>query len=205
MIFGFAKTSGRRIANHVIDTSTCRGAAFFHSPKFREAKARAIAQGADMVVADIQELLRRTPERKILACVTELDDPHVEIYDALLGRSWSSLPIRNREEMLVNSTRERLARSRAVKAGHLLGKKERRAPRTNALNGSRANKLKADKAAIRLAEFVRNEERQLAPSASLSPSALARALNEADISSSRGGKWTHNAAKNLIARLKRLK
>jgi hypothetical protein len=200
----FADPADRKIAKSFIDTPTYRRATFIRSPQFREAKAYAIVHNADVVVADIQELLRRTPAGEIQDCVAVLDSPEVEIYDASLRSTWSSLSISRRQEIMVNSIRERGSRSEAVKVGLSLGKKEHRASKGNGLKGSHANKVKADNRAKRLSEVVRAEEQKLAPGAPLSPSALAKVLNEAGELSPMGGKWSHNSAKNLIARLRQL-
>jgi hypothetical protein len=204
LILSFATASNRPIAKEFIDTPTYRGTTFAQSAKFHEATAFAIAQNGDLVVGDVQELLRRTPGEKILGCVKVLDGSDVEIYDATLKSSWSSLSHPRRQEILLNAARERSARSEAVKFGLKLAGKKRKAPRPDALEGSRMNRIKADNAAARLREFVGVQKQKLEPGTSLSPSALAKALNEANIPSSRGGNWTYNSAKNLMVRLEQL-
>jgi hypothetical protein len=69
--------------------------------------------------------------------------------------------------------------------------------------GNLANLTKADAFAHRHRDFVRAEIAKLPSNVELSPSSLARALNEVGFLSSRSNLWTHNSAKNLIERVRK--
>jgi hypothetical protein len=89
-----------------------------------------------------------------------------------------------------------------VKAGISLSRAEKpKASNANYKSGVRANRRYADQRARRYRDFVLSEMTKLPPGEKLSPSALAAALNAAGILSARGRSWSHNTAKNLIARV----
>jgi hypothetical protein len=74
----------------------------------------------------------------------------------------------------------------------------------NYKKGNRANRNNADQRARRHRDFVLKEMARVPAGEKLSPSALAAALNTAGVPSSRGGSWSHNTARDLIARIGRL-
>lgn len=89
-----------------------------------------------------------------------------------------------------------------MKTGISLSRAEKsKAPNGNYKKGVRANRRYADQRAKRHRDFVLNEMAKLPPGEKLSPSALAAALNAAGILSARGRSWSHNTAKDLIARV----
>lgn len=200
----FVAKSGREVKRWIVGTSVYRRSPFTKSQKFLEAIEAATRLDCDLVLADVTELLGRTAMDQIDESAKALDTLEVNIWDATLNRQWHELPEITRQRIMVSSMRARATRSGSIKAGIKINGSQRGAPpASNGIKGSRVNKLKADKAALQLKEFVRREEAKLDPGETLSPAALARSLNQAGISASRGGEWSFNSAKNLIRRLVR--
>lgn len=107
-----------------------------------------------------------------------------------------------RRSLVINAVQTNKSRSEAVKVGLRLAPTEKAPPPTaNYKHGNSANRLAADRRARRLRHFVLEEMARLPPGGELSPSVLAAALNAAGIRSARGGHWSHNTAKDLIARI----
>lgn len=201
----FATASAQKIKRLLVGTSVYRRKPFTKSDKFLEAMKVAASHDCDLALADIAELLSRTAEDQIVTCVRALDAAKVKIWDASSRTEWQSLPVVRRQEIILHSMRARAFRSQSVKAGIRNMKNERSARSTsNGLRGNRINKLKADRAALQLRDFVRSEQEKLGTGGRLSPAALARSMNEAGIPSARGGAWSFNSAKNLLERLARM-
>ncbi|WP_311029387.1 hypothetical protein [Mesorhizobium koreense] len=198
----FEKTSGRHILRTIIDSSTYRAVPFVSREKFRQAINTAREAGADLLLADIQELMTRTRRNRIIECTNALDALDVEIWDASLHRTWRSMTAAERRPLVISAARAAQSRSEAVKAGISLSRAEKsKAPNGNYKKGVLANRRCADQRARRYRDFVLSEMAKLPPGEKLSPSTLATALNAAGLPSARGGRWSHNTAKDLIARV----
>ena len=182
--------------------TTNRQRRFSATNDFRRAVESAVRSNGSLILGDIAELLRRTSFDQIVLCIDELSRTGVPTLDAASGRLFSSFDSVELSEMTRQAGRERKARSQAVKDGlALAGKPKKAPPRSNGIRGGNAYKLKADRSALRLADFVRGEMAKLPPGADMSPSALAKALNAAGIPATRSSTWGHNSARNLLRRL----
>jgi hypothetical protein len=200
----FAKASGRSILGHIPDASTYRTTPFVSREKFRRAVNAARNGGADLLLADIRELITRTRRDRMIECVDALDALEVEIWDASLGRTWRSLKPDERYFLITGTAHASKSRSDAVKAGLQLSRPKDIAPNANYKSGVRANRRYADERARLHRDFVLGEMAKLLPGETLSPTALATALNAAGVLSARGGRWSHNTAKDLIARIDKM-
>lgn len=200
----FEKASGGRILQTIVDWRTYRGS-FVSREKFRRALEVARSCGADLLLADIKELLARTPSDQIGKCADALNTVDVEVWDASLRRTWQSMTGPERQDVVITAAQTNKARSKAVKTGIRLSRTEKTTPlNANYKHGNRANRRSADERANRLRAFVQSEIANLPEGEALSPSALAAALNAAGVPSPRGGSWSHNTAKDLIARVRSL-
>ncbi|UDL92227.1 hypothetical protein LGH82_13950 [Mesorhizobium sp. PAMC28654] len=198
----FEKGSGKHILKNFPDSSTYREAPFVSRERFRQAITVARNAGADLLLADIRELMERTTRDQIIRCVGVLNALDVEVWDASLGRTWQSMSEDERRSLFMRAAQTKASRSKAVKDGMLLSRVERAAaPKGNYRQGNRANRHNADQRALRHWDFVLKEMERLPAGKKLSPSALAAALNAAEVPSPRGGRWIHNTAKDLIARI----
>ena len=158
------------------------------------------------MVADLSELLRRTPLPKIAHCLEVLDALDVAVWDAASGRRWQDRVPAERATLVLEAARANADRSNAIRRGiRASGEKSAEIPLMTRLRGAKANRSKALSEAKRLSDFVEAEKVKLTPGDTLSPAALARALDNAGIPSSRGGAWTFNTAKRLIERVEKLK
>lgn len=201
----FEKASGRPIQEHVPDWSTYRSPPFVLREKFRRTVDLARGVGADLLLANIRELMARTKRDRISECADALDALDVEVWDASAGRTWQSMTDDERRSLVIHAAQESKSRSETVKAGiRLSGTKKAAPPNANYRRGNQANRHKANERASRLRNFVLTEIAKLPEGEELSPSALAEALNSAGIPSARGGSWSHNTAKDLIARVRNL-
>ncbi|TIN79761.1 hypothetical protein [Mesorhizobium sp.] len=198
----FEKGSGRRVLENFPDWSTYRTAPFVSRERFRQAITVARNAGADLLLADIRELMDRTTRDQIIKCVDVLNALDIEVWDASSSRTWQSMTQDERGSLIIDAARMNKSRSEPVKAGIRLSRTEKAAlPNANYKLGNRANRRNANQRAHRLQDFVLKEMAKLPAGKKLSPSALATALNAAGVSSARGGRWTHNTAKDLIARI----
>jgi len=201
----FGRASGRRILEKVPDWSTYRLVYFVSREKFRHAVEVARSSGADLLLANIRELMARTPYDRISECANVLNSLDIEVWDASLGRTWHSMSGDERKFLILGAAQERQSRSKAVKVRlQLSGAQKTAVPNSNYKHGNRANRLNAYERAHRLRNLVLAEIAKLPMGEELSPSALAKALNEAGVASARGGRWSHNTAKDLMARIRAL-
>ncbi|WP_185928204.1 hypothetical protein [Mesorhizobium sp. M6A.T.Ce.TU.016.01.1.1] len=144
----------------------------------------------------------RTTRDRISECANALDALDIDVWDASLGRTWQSMTDNERRSLVTIAAQTNKSRSEPVKAGIRLSRTKRAAPPSaNYKLGNRANRRNADQRAHLLQDFVLKEMAKLPAGKKLSPSALATALNASDVSSARGGRWTHNTAKDLMARI----
>jgi hypothetical protein len=197
----WAKLNGYKIVLTVVGTTTSTKPAFAKTVEFRQAIKKATQLGCDLVVADVGELLNRTASDQIVECEAIVNAAPVNIWDATRSSIWSSLPANIRLGMVRSAIVRRKSRSsgaRGRKAASDAPAVEHRR------RGALINSKKASAAARRHADFVKAEISKLAPGAVLSPSRLARALNDAGIPPSRSFEWGHNSAKNLLRRLEEL-
>ena len=201
----WADTHGFTVVRWFFRMSTYSGTAFPRTAEFSQALAAARDAGSALVLADIRELLSRTARDKIERSIIDLDTAGVEILDASRNKAWRSLTKTNRfvsrqQIMAANLARSRPAKNAITERGRSF------AARTteNWRRGNAANRVRADRHAQQHASFVLAEKSKLPAGVPLSPTALARSMNEAGLLTSRFRPWSHNAAKNLIQRLQRL-
>ncbi|TJW02180.1 MAG: hypothetical protein E5W97_21570 [Mesorhizobium sp.] len=201
----FEKASSGRIVRKIPDWTTSRTTSFVSRENFRTAVEVARSAGADLLLANIGELVERTARNQIARCIETLNALDVEVWDATLARTWRSMAPDERDSVVVNAIKANRAQSEAVKTGIQLSRAKKTAsPNFNYQYGNQANRSNADRRASRLRPFVLGEMAKLTPGEKLSPSKLAAALNAAGVCTARGGQWTHNTAKDLIARVAKL-
>lgn len=201
-IVGWLLATGGDVVETIVGTTTSTKPAFAKSPEFRRAIQRAIDTGADIVLADIQEMLGRSDAKQILDSVHILDAAPVNIWDASRNTVWASLSSEMRSAVMIKAIAVRASRSKTIKAGVRRRAMPPKAPADNdRQRGASANRKKADMKARRLADFVNAERKKLTLGEELSPSRLAKALNDAGIQPDRAAAWGHNSAKNLVRRL----
>jgi hypothetical protein len=203
IILHWAAASNYHLADTLVQTATHSGTAFTEGVKFHTAVRLAGELACPLVVADLLDLLSRTSDQKIEACMNLLDSIVVDVWDASRNNTWRSLSFEGRNELGRRAMVVKLSRGRPIRAG-LKAASTRKKPSTNNWEkGNLANQTKADSFARQQADFVRREIAKLLPNVELSPSSLARALNEAGRLSPRSGLWHHNSAKNLIERVRK--
>ncbi|NMG41999.1 hypothetical protein GRZ55_22480 [Chelativorans sp. ZYF759] len=178
--------------------------AFTETETFKAAVTRARVEKADLVMANIREILERTPTTKIVDCVKVLEELDVETWDACRRATWRSLPPEERLGIIRDAAcwgniSRKVARSSANRT---------REPRAkvnggNSVIGSRYNMARADRHAEKLRPVV-DQQREQATNGVLSPTALAKALNAQGRKTRQGKSWSPNAAKNLMKRLDKL-
>lgn len=184
------------------DWSTYRTAPFVSRERFRQAITVARSSGADLLLANIRELMECTTRDRIIKCVDVLNSLDVEVWDASLRRTWQSMTEDERRSLITSAAQMSRSRSKAVRDGIRLSRVEKVAIQSaNHKHGNRANRRNADERASRLRRFLVEEIAKLPMGEELSPSALAAALNANGVSSARGGRWSHNTAKDLMARI----
>lgn len=204
-IAGWVNATGGELIETIVDTTTSTKPAFAKSSEFRRAIQRAVSTGADIVLADIQELLGRSDAAQIFDSVRILDAAPVNIWDASRKAVWASLSLEERQAIMMKSIAVRTSRSKTIRAGVRRRKTPPKPPAgSDRQLGAIINRKKADAKARRLADFVNAERKKLAPGEELSPSRLGQALNDAGIQPDRASAWGHNSAKNLIERLTKL-
>ncbi|MBZ9857067.1 hypothetical protein LB566_25065 [Mesorhizobium sp. CA13] len=202
---GFEKRSGRQVLENFADWSTYRGASFVARHKFHRAISVARNVGADLLLADIGDLIEHTRPDQIVRCFGVLNSLDIEVWDASQDRTWQSMTPDEQRSLISGAARTMASRSKAVRQGISLSSAKKGAPpKGNHQLGNLANRRSADQCARRHQDFVLREMDKLLAGQELSPSALAAALNAAGVSSARGGQWTHNTAKDLIARIGKL-
>lgn len=178
--------------------------AFTEAERFRAAVAEARVENADLVVANIREILERTPTRSILECVKFLDELDIEIWDACRRATWRSLLPDERSGIIRDAAHwgeisRKVAQSSAIRA-KMPGDKVNGG---NSAIGSRHNMARADRHAEMLRAVV-DQQREQAADGVLSPTALAKALNAQGRKTRQGKWWSPNAAMNLMKRLDNL-
>ncbi|MDQ6434357.1 hypothetical protein RB623_09880 [Mesorhizobium sp. LHD-90] len=181
--------------------TTNRRSPFCERPEFHMAIREAKKAGAAIAVADIASLLAEAPANKIQDCEHALNNCTVDIWDQRLRRRWQSVPDVARTAILATAAHTRNTRSNLVKLGLLKAGEARSVKHSNFRNGTQGNIQRADRMALRLKDVVLAENAKLPPGSALSPSALARSLNDQNITSPRGGRWSHNTAKALLDRV----
>lgn len=190
----------------VVDLPTNRSAAFFERRKFLQLVRRAEDNGACIAVDDMSRLLGTVHPDKGSLLVKMLQDCPVEIWDAARRSTWNAVPVERREIIIIEAWKGNARRSMPVKLGlRNANRSGSDALKKNAERGRTANRLAADRLAAKLAPLVLEVMNNLPAGASLSPTRLARELNMQGIVSPRGGGWSHNSAKNLMARIAKLK
>ena len=203
-VHGFVVAGNHDQRGQTIGVRLKKDGSFTESESFKAAVTRAKVEKADLVVANIREILERTPTIKIAGCIKVLDELDIEVWDACRWKTWRSLLPEERVDIIRDAARwgdisRKVAQSSAIRA---------REPRAkvnggNSVIGSRHNVARADRHAEKLRALV-NQQREQAADGLLSPSALANALNAQGRKTRRGKEWSPNAAKNLMKRLDKL-
>ncbi len=204
LIEHFAKRNGLQIEKFFVHATTYRGKSFAEFSQFDLAVARGLAHSHPIVIGDLRELLRRTKASLITRAFTKLDQVPATVIDASSGQKWRDIPDSDKQSMMLEAVRANHARSQIIRAGQGLKWDERRAPpKSNQLLGAKANSIGAQNRAAALAPFVTSIEGTLPPGTKLSASMLAHELNKAGVPATRSSIWSVNAAKNVLARLRR--
>lgn len=201
MIGSFAKRHANEQPKFHAGFLIGRRKAFVDAEMFLIAVDTALANEADLVVGDLQELLMRTPAKLIDHSIEKLDQLDVGLWDARSGDRWASITPERRAMVGDLARFASTTRSRSIARSQKMAKVKRPASAANAERASRTNKQLADKRAENLREFVSTLVENVPMGATLTPTLLAQRLNEAGIPAARGGEWSLNAAKNLLKRL----
>lgn len=194
-----------RLVSAVMDVTTNRRSPFFERRPFIEAVQKASSAGIVVAVADMAPLFRNIQLEKVAALVAMLELHGSRLWDAARGVLWEELPEMQRSTIVREAIAAGMSRGQVIKTG--LSNSERSfsvAAKENARRGRNANVNRANVLAKRLMSIVNEEKDKLADGALMSPSALASALNERNVPSPRGGRWSHNSAKNLLERIRKL-
>lgn len=204
--FRKVEASGRiRLAKRVPDLTTNRQSVFFERRTFIELMQEASSAGTVVAVADLAALFRTVRNEKAGALIEMLKMHGARIWDATRGHVWDEFSEERRATILSEALTAKVSHSHLVKAGLTKAKRSSStAVKENARRGRSANVARANNLAMRLKDILQEEKDKLPADALLSPSALASALNERNIPSARGKHWTHNSAKNLIERVRKL-
>ncbi|APH73400.1 hypothetical protein [Aquibium oceanicum] len=200
-----ATTEGRvRLEKTAYDLPTNRQSVFFERRRFVEVVQEASARGLAVAVADLSWLLGTVTHKKFTVLGDMLQNSGALIWDVSRRRYWDSLPKEEQMTIMSEAARGNVIRSRNIKSGLTKRtKSSKQAAKANARKGTNANSLRSANLALQLQSVV--QEVRLQQGDALSPTALAAALNERQIPSPRGGRWSHNSAKNLILRIDRLR
>lgn len=184
------------------DYSTTRKKPFDRLPNFRKAVAMAQEAGVPLVLGGIAELLRRTNADLIDDLASRLDIMAVPVIDAMAFKVWQEIPFGDRQLIRLEAKSVASSRTKSICAGVSASTKDRQpSPARNQKHAVRRVQLNADKRASDQSDFVSALRSSLSPDIILTPSALAKALNDAGVPSARGKTWSFNAAKNLLNRI----
>lgn len=199
----FCRRHGTEIAKEFVGWSTSRQTSFARSPVFSGAIRFAAAANSGIVLCDIQELLRSTPQKYLLDCFELLNNCNVQFTDVKSGETWQSLSIEDRRSMLLAAAKVQASRSDAIKRGLSLRNHDRRQGGSDEgrLRGAHTNRVNADQHAENLRNFVDSERAKRGCGEELRIADVQRALNEAGHRTPRGNTFSYNATKNLLMRL----
>ncbi|MFI5408065.1 hypothetical protein [Kaistia sp. UC242_56] len=199
----YQQTSSRDpIGSIQFDYATTRKKAFDLLPNFRKAVGMAQQSNGALVLGGIGELLRRTNPELIADIASRLDGLSVPVIDAMTLKTWNELSNADRSLIYLEAKSAALLRTGSIRAGISASTKERQSPPTqNQKRAVRAVELYAEKRASDLSVFVESLRSTLSSNGTMTPSVLAKALNDAGVPSARGKTWSFNAAKNLLRRL----
>lgn len=201
MIQSFTKGRGLELSAIHGGLLVGRRKAFVDADEFRTVVEVARTIDADLVVGDMQELLSRTPASLIDHAIERLGQLDVSVWDARRGESWTSLDPARQGAIVGFARIASTTKSHSIALGLKMSKVKRTASAANAGKASNAYARQAARRAEELREFVTSQQLMLPAGTLLSPTVLARRLNEEGIPSARGGDWSLNAAKNLLKRL----
>lgn len=191
----FTKLNGVRIVRSFVDTATYRNSVFTNSPIFTQAVAFADDRRIPLLIADVAHLIGETGKSAFLA-MTSLDAHGELIFDVSSGHYWREfdgakrLPIVGAAKSQIRTPAKRIGNAAEI---------DRTASQRR---GATANRTNADRRSAQLKPIVEAFEASLPDGQALSPSMLARHLNELELRSARGGKWSHNTAKRLLERVR---
>lgn len=201
-----AQRSGKLHLNKILeDTTTDRRSSFFNRRSFKVAVAQAKQQDCVLAVGQISILLSTVKPDKVEELIEVLRELPVDIWVANLGGYWSSFSAQYRTKIVMDAVRVQQHHSVAIKTGLRNAKpKKNAAPGgANWRKGVQANAGRAERLAAGLAPIVQEEMKKLAPGERLSPAKLSKLLNAQGVPAPRGGEWSYNSAKNLLARITR--
>jgi len=182
--------------------SLSRKVSFVDHAGFAKAVDAAAAMGGILVLASIANLMAATRLDRMRPAFDALNAiTTVPVLDAATRKIWDERSLAERSGDLRATMLDAMIRSQRIKAGIARSAADRAPPpATNRSAAVSSVKRKADARARALNDFVENLRASLPAGQALSPAMLARALNDAGISSPGGTTWSYNGAKNLIAR-----
>lgn len=201
MVHAFAKRQAHELRMIHAGFLVGRRKAFMDADEFRLAVELARKNDADLVVGDLQELMSRTPAGLINHVIEQLGRLEVGMWDARRGESWTPLDPARREAIAGLARIASTTKSHTIAQSLKMSQVKRPGSAANAARASSAYARQAARRAEALREFVASQQSTLPAGAPLTPTMLARRLNEEGIPAARGGKWSLNAAKNLLKRL----
>ena len=196
-----SRSTGSRIRQTHVATTTYRRRRFVDTREFQEAVASAINHGATLILGDLAGLMSQVPASELDAVMARLDRLECDVFDATSGITWRSFSVGQRLA-IIGAVAAKAKTARAISRGRQTGSgANATVDRTsNQQAGAKANQVRAVRDAERLRPIV-DELRAEQPDGMVPPSVLARRLNDLGIPTPRAGEWSINTAKRLLARL----
>jgi len=177
-------------------------------PAFMRAVERARRISVPLIAVNIFELLPPTDLDESLNLLEQLEALDVPIFSAIHGRLLNQIAQAQRAVNVLHASGSRIERSERIKRG--MGKKpsrgQRQKPsRTISARGAAAAAAAADAFAWEIAPKIDEVVKGLPEKKRQSYKAIARALNDHQVPTRRGGNWSDTQVKYTIERIERLK
>ncbi|MGO4440775.1 hypothetical protein [Rhizobium sp. RAF56] len=200
IMYRYARNMGLEPPDRLLAITTYRAATFTRNLTFKRAVAQARDAGTGVWVADVWQLLRRTPAANVTSAVEDLDNLDIDVLDCLSGKTWKQFGAPERLALVRDAFSRKFATSVSWPPG--AAPKGQAPDIRNALKGASANKTKAERRAEQLRPVVDAFGTTLNPRQTLTPSLLMHHLNAEGILPERGKAWSLNSCKNLLHRLR---
>jgi hypothetical protein len=195
-------TSQIRVLEVFRTVLTNRDRHFAETGEFLSAVRRANELGCAIVLGDFEDMLKRTGPKLMVECASAALSAGVPVIDGRTGR-----PVDPKEIMATVKflQRDASARRDSIQIGRKLSNAEHRPRANNQPKAAKGTVMKADRTALLLEPVIQEISDELPPGKNLTPTILARALNERQMLSDRGNAWSRGTADRLLKRVETLR
>ncbi|MCR4523083.1 recombinase family protein [Bosea sp. 47.2.35] len=184
--------------------TTYRPSVFVDHPEFVLAVQAAQKLGAELLLADPFSFMRNLESEAAFRCMTILDALPIGITNAHDGRPWASYSTAEKQSLYFFASSATSVHGSVIKRRLRKAIKPKNQASAEAQERGRATLSRnADRRAFELKttiERIRNE----VGDAELSPTAVAKELNQLGHTTARGHAWSTTTAKRLLHRLKQM-